>query len=419
MKLLLLQIMLLANFISCGSSDSNSISGEIEADPLIATQIEAGRDHTCALVNDGDIFCWGRGDFGQLGLGNTDDVGDDELPNSLGLIDLGGAKATQLSSGSHHTCALLTDGNVRCWGDGSLGQLGLGNTDNIGDDESPTSNVNLGGATVTQIIAGDFHNCALLSDGSVRCWGWNQFGQLGLSNTDHIGDDETPTTSVNLGGAIVTQIAAGGTHTCALLTGGCWGRGVLGALGLGNGDNIGDDESPTVNVNLGGEIVTHMTAGSSHNCVTFSSGGVRCWGSGGSGILGIESTATVGLSDTPTINVNLGGATVAQMAAGIGHTCALLSDGNVRCWGLGTRGRLGLGNVDNIGDDESPTVNVDLLGMSVSQVTANGNHTCVLMTDGSVRCWGDGSRGQLGLGNTNDIGDDETPGMVDSVQVTL
>ncbi len=158
---------------------------------------------------------------------------------------------------------MLTTGNVRCWGDNTFGQLGLGNNENVGDNELATTNVNLG-TTATAITAGQFHTCALLTGGAVRCWGDNSSGQLGLGNTDNIGDNELPTTNVNLGGATALAVAAGGAHTCALLNTGavrCWGWNFFGALGLGNQSNIGDDELPTTNVNLGGATATAIVGG--------------------------------------------------------------------------------------------------------------------------------------------------------------
>jgi alpha-tubulin suppressor-like RCC1 family protein len=165
------------------------------------------------------VKCWGEGANGALGYGNTENIGDDELPSSVGVVDVGAAVA-ELSAGGGHTCAGLADGNVRCWGIGINGQLGYAATETIGDDETPSSagNVDVGG-TVMQVAAGGSHTCALLATGRVRCWGLGFDGRLGYGNTDSIGDDETPESEgdVNVGGDVV-EIAAGARHTCALLT---------------------------------------------------------------------------------------------------------------------------------------------------------------------------------------------------------
>ncbi len=155
-------------------------------------QIAAGDSHTCALLNTGAIRCWGFGNYGRLGYGNTNKIGDNETPASAGDVTVGG-KVTQIDTGPDHTCVLLDTGAVRCWGAGSGGQLGYGNTNNIGDDETPASagDVNVGGK-VTQTVAGQAHSCALLDTGAVRCWGAGGYGALGYSNKNDIGDNETP-----------------------------------------------------------------------------------------------------------------------------------------------------------------------------------------------------------------------------------
>ncbi len=335
-----------------------------------ASQITAGYDHTCARLDDGTVRCWGSASSGQLGYGNTDKIGDNETPGSVGPVNLGaGRTATAITTGANHTCALLDNGTVRCWGPSLEGQLGYGNTDTIGDNETPAAvgPVNLGaGRTATAITTGGAHTCALLDDASVRCWGFGGNGQLGYGNTADIGDNETPASvgPVNLGaGRTATAISAGDIHTCALLDDGtvrCWGYGMFGALGYGNTADIGDNETPgsVGPVNLGaGRTATAVTAGSTHTCALLDNGTVRCWGNGGNGRLGYGNTDTIGDNETPGSvgPVNLGGGrTAAAVTAGGAHTCALLDNGTVRCWGNGFSGQLGYGNTDTIGDNETP-----------------------------------------------------------------
>jgi alpha-tubulin suppressor-like RCC1 family protein len=163
-------------------------------------QIVAGLQHTCALLTSGNIRCWGRGGSGRLGYGNQNDIGDNELPSLAGNVNIGGPviQITSAASGEH-TCALLDNGEIRCWGNGADGRLGYGNINNVGDDETPASvgNVNVGG-TVVQVVAGSSHTCVLLSDGNVRCWGKASTGQLGYGNTNTIGDDELPSSAGNI-----------------------------------------------------------------------------------------------------------------------------------------------------------------------------------------------------------------------------
>jgi alpha-tubulin suppressor-like RCC1 family protein len=384
--------------------------------------ISVGGDHTCAILGGGAVRCWGYNGFGQLGLGNTNDIGDNENPTVN--VNLGGA-ATAISAGNTHTCALLTGGNVRCWGDNFYGQLGLGNTNNIGDNENPTVNVNLGGATATAITTGTNYTCALLTSGNVRCWGRNNQGQLGLGNTNNIGDNENPTIDVNLGGASVIAITAGHRHACVLFVGGnvrCWGLNTIGQLGLGNTNTIGDDEDPTTDVNLGTtgifpffypQTATAVSAGTFHNCVVMSTGAVRCWGDNSNGQLGLGNTTVIGDNENPTTNVDFSNGdplslvTANTVTTGGAHSCARFVLGNIRCWGSNGNGQLGLGNTTVIGDNESPTTNVNLGGTSAG-VSSGAGHTCAVLS-GVILCWGFNLNGHLGIGATNNIGDNENP----------
>jgi alpha-tubulin suppressor-like RCC1 family protein len=208
-------------------------------------QISAGFYHTCALLSGGTVRCWGYNDFGQLGYGHILAIGDNEHPSTVGTVSLG-ATALHLSAGAYHTCALLSTGGIRCWGANGNGQLGYGHTNHIGDNELPTAMNEVGGFTnVLQVAAGGNHTCALLSTGGIRCWGYNLNGQLGLGNTST--QLAPPSTHVGLGGMTAYHLTAGGNHTCALLHTGkvsCWGLNGNGQLGYGHTNAIGDNELP-------------------------------------------------------------------------------------------------------------------------------------------------------------------------------
>ncbi len=403
-----------------GDDEAPATAGDVNIGGPVA-QLAAGGLHTCALLETGALRCWGRGLFGQLGYGNTNNIGDNETPATAGDVNVGGSVA-QLAAGAWHTCALLETGALRCWGDGEDGQLGYGNTNNIGDNEVPATagDVNVGGP-VAQLAAGGYHTCALLETDAVRCWGYGLYGQLGYGNMSNIGDNETPASAgdVDVGVPVDTPegplVVAGLYHTCALLETGavrCWGRGAAGQLGYGNTSNIGDDEAPATagDVNVGGPVV-QLAAGYEHTCALLETGAVRCWGRGDSGELGYGNTNRIGDNEAPATagDVNVGGSVV-QLVAGYQHTCALLETDAVRCWGRGDSGELGYGNTNNIGDNEAPATAGDVnVGGPVAQLAAGVYHTCALMETDAVRCWGRGGEGQLGYGNTNDIGDNEIP----------
>jgi alpha-tubulin suppressor-like RCC1 family protein len=414
----LLMILFLAGL--AGGASGEQASSKLRR--LQAGLVDAGGFHNCALLRSGAVRCWGDNFYGQLGYGNTEVVGDDETPDSAGPVKLGG-KAVAISGGEHHSCALLRGGAVRCWGDNTYGQLGYGNTEKIGDDEAAASAgpVQLGGKAVA-ISAGANHTCALLRGSAVRCWGLGSEGELGYGNADDIGDDETPGSvgPVKLGGKAVA-ISAGSNYTCALLEGGavrCWGYNFYGQLGYGNTDNIGDDETPASvgPVKLGGKAVA-ISGGGDHTCATLGGGAVRCWGDGSLGMLGYGNTDNIGNDETPLSAgpVELGGKAVA-ISAGQEHACALLVGGLVRCWGYGGEGQLGYDDTEDVGDDETPlSAGPVQLGEKAVAISAGALHTCALLDNGAVRCWGRANFGQLGYGNNDNVGDDETPGGVGPV----
>lgn len=415
---------LCSNGLFCDGAETCSAAGCVDGPPPALAdgvqcrngRITAGAAHTCALLNGGAVYCWGRSDLGQTGHGNTTVFGDTEPASAGGALAFGGQVVVDVEAGDLHTCALLASGNVRCWGFGGNGRLGYGNTANLGDGpgETPASlpDVDLGGVAV-QIAAGGSHTCALLADGAVRCWGLNADGQLGYGNVVNVGDDETPASvdPVDLGRAAV-EIAAGGSHTCALLQGGsvrCWGSPAFGQLGNGSTTiKIGDNETPAAvdPVDVGG-TVTRIAAGTSHTCAVLDGGAVRCWGRGLSGQLGYGSASNV-LTPSAAGDVPVGGA-VTDLALGDGHTCARLAGGAVRCWGRGDHGQLGNADTANLGDDEVLMLSDIDLGATAAHLSAGADHNCALLASGQVRCWGNAGLGRLGHGDLFDIGDDETP----------
>ena len=336
--------------------------------------VAAGDFHTCAILDDAAVRCWGFGANGRLGYGSTANV---SLPGSAPPVNLGpGLGATAITAGASHTCVILTNGAVRCWGNGLNGRLGYGNTTSVGDDEAPgaVGPVDLGpGRTARAIAAGDFHTCAILDDWSMRCWGFDASGQLGNGAPEEdVGDNEAPASAgfVPLpAGRTARAVAGGAGHTCAILDDGsasCWGFGANGRLGYGATTSLSTPGGP---VSLGaGRTATGIAVGDAHSCATLDTGAVRCWGFGGGGRLGYASSATVG--DTPSTTPNtagpvdvgpgrsvraitVGGAPTPSMPAqpdeGTGYTCALLDDGTMRCWGYGGDGRLGYGDESQVG----------------------------------------------------------------------
>ncbi|MCH8850048.1 MAG: RCC1 repeat-containing protein, partial [Chloroflexi bacterium] len=197
-------------------------SGPVAAAGVVA--IAAGSSHPCAVTSDGGLVCWGLNDLGQLGSG----TGGGSQPSPTIVQGLSDA-VTAASLGDAHTCALTTAGNVLCWGDNDAGQLGDGTSGGI--RATPVAVSGLEGAV--SVAAGFLHTCALTTEGGVKCWGSNFFGQLGTG-----GGAAESALPVDVSGLTsgVAAIAAGGYHTCAVtLAGGvvCWGRNDHGQLGDG------------------------------------------------------------------------------------------------------------------------------------------------------------------------------------------
>ena len=423
-----------------------------------ASQLAVGRNHTCAVLAGGIVRCWGYGGDGELGYADKSSVGDDETPASVGPVDLApGPTAKAISAGGYHTCAILDNGSVRCWGFGGNGRLGYGNTNTVGVAQKPGSlgPVDMGpGRTAVAISAGGAHTCAILDDRSVRCWGFGFDGQLGYGSPDSVGDgktnlagvaDKTPASvgPVDLGsGHTAKAISAGNLHTCAILDDGsvrCWGYGGNGQLGYGDTNSVGDgkpnplgvaDKTPASAgaVDLGpGRTAVAISAGGAHTCAILDDRSVRCWGYGAEGQLGYGNTNGVGDAQTPASAgpVDLGpGRTARAISAGADHTCAILDDRSVRCWGYGGNGQLGYGNTSNVGDTPATTPGkrgpVDLgAGPTAIAIGAGGAHTCARLDNGSVRCWGYGGNGRLGYCNERNVGDTPAtlPGKVGPVNL--
>ena len=350
----------------------------------LATGLQAialGGLHSCALTTAGGVKCWGYNANGQLGDGSTTQrttaVDVTGLATGLQAISIGG------DASSSHSCAITTSGAVKCWGSNDYGQLGDGST------TSRLTAVDVTGlATGLQAISlGGLHSCALTTAGGVNCWGFNDSGQLGDGSTN------SRLTAVDVTGLAtgLQAIALGSAHTCALTTAGgvkCWGYNFNGQLGDGS------TTQRTTPVNATG-LATGLQAialGSAHTCALTTAGGVKCWGRNNNGQLGDGSTTP----RTTAVDATGLATGIQAIAAGGGHTCALTTVGGVKCWGYNSNGRLGDGSTIN------RTTAVDATGLAtgLQAISLGSAHTCALTTAGGVKCWGLNTNGQLGDGST-------------------
>lgn len=355
----------------------------------VLTQVSSGAKHTCAILDDGSVSCWGENSNGQLGDGTRSvHIEPDKVSMPLGR------KALEISAGSYHTCALLDDGSVRCWGANDFGQLGDGTTI---ERVSPVS-VDLGGTAASGVSAGESHTCAILDDDSVKCWGDNSNGQLGDGTTT---TRNTPV-SVSFGGSGVHQISAGSYHTCSIMldrTVNCWGDNWHGQLGLGSNS---DSLTPRlVSVSSNSSAVT-LDSGAFHTCLGMNDGKMYCWGYNSYGQLGNGGTTN---SNSPIMVPLSSTQSPTSVLVGLFHSCSLFDSGDMACWGDNTEGQLGDGSQTG-----QLIPNLVSLSAGVLSISVGHRHSCAVLDDASLKCWGMNSMGQLGDGGTTDSA---TPASVD------
>ena len=402
-------------FITRNSSIASDITWEWDYDPLEAQNLSlvTGEWNTCALDSNQNVFCWGRNGNGQIGNGQTGTSGCGtsghkckDIPTATNDL---GSDVISLAFGHQHACGLLDTGAVKCWGRNNAGQLGTSG----GDKDTPQT-INLGsGRTATSIYAGGHYTCAILDDASVKCWGENGNGQLGIGSNSNA---NTPTTINTLGsGRTAISLATAMSAVCALLDDGsvkCWGASANGQLG--NGGTSSNLKSPPASaINLGtGRTAKAITGGESHFCAILDDDSIKCWGNGFNGKLG---TGTTSHRSTPTSTSGsfATGRYAVAIDAGYDHTCAILDNGQLTCWGSDSDGQLGNGATTGTKSSiQSTTVTLGS-GRTAISLSAGGEHTCAQLDNGQLKCWGNRADGQVGdNGNFNNPSDRTSPSSV-------
>jgi len=333
------------------------------------TRVTVGGRHSCLLGNDGEAWCWGGNDRGQLGT-------DTDTRLAAPFAPVSGEHFTALASGMSHSCGLAPTGEAWCWGDNDSGQLGDGSM----TSRSSPSRVAADRA-FRSLVAGSAFTCALASDASAWCWGSDANGELGDRGT---GSRSSPVRVA--GDHRFTSLAAGWNFACAIDTGSnawCWGSNESGQLG----DSATVTERSPVRVR-GGLTFAAVAAGSAHACGISSDGSAWCWGSNSSGQLGAGETR--GSSAPIRVHTTL---RFTSVAAGAVHSCALTADGDAWCWGSNVYGQLG----DGSNTDSAVPVRV-LGGHSFTALRSFGSHNCGVTSAGETFCWGYNLDGQLGDG---------------------
>jgi alpha-tubulin suppressor-like RCC1 family protein len=360
------------------------------------SNLGAGNFATCALASaGGGVKCWGDNSFGTLGDGST--VAASATPVQVSGLTAGVASTT---GGFAHHCALTTAGAVQCWGNNAHGELGA--TLAAGATVSSVP-VQVAGLTsgVVAIAAGGHgawgngsdgsFTCALTTAGGVKCWGLNDYGQLGRGSSTGIGDySATPADVTGLTSGVVA-IAAGYRHACAVMATGrvkCWGDGEFGQTGDTTAcDAWTDDRFSPVDV-LGLNDALSIDAGNDHTCALTRTGVVKCWGDNGYGQVG-NGAMGANVCGPSTAGVNLGSSAV-SLSVGGQFTCAVLSGGTVKCWGRNHWGQLGDGTTTN---RVAPVSVTGLTG--VTAVESGDTHNCARLSAGNVKCWGSNAYGEI------------------------
>ncbi len=374
---------------------------------FLVNAVGSGNSRVCAVLS-GEAYCWGNNNAGQLGDGTyNDSLTPVKVRQAPGVLL--NKKLTAIATGDWHNC-VISDGEVYCWGWNDDGQLGNGSTTNTNVPVKVVQDPGmLAGKTVTQIGTGEDNTCAI-AGGEVYCWGWNGRGQLGD------GTNTNRTRPVKIGGLLagktVTAISSGAFawHMCAIADGEayCWGENNKGQLGNGTNTNSNVPVQVTRDVGmLAGKTITAISAEGELFSVrgvscAIALGEAYCWGWNGAGQLGNGTTTD---SSVPRkVNQDIGmlaGKTAQQIGTGIEHTCTLASD-EVYCWGNNSQGEIGNGTNNNSLLPVKVLQEPGLMGgKTVTKIVAGGYRACAVANN-TTYCWGNNSDGQLGNGTTID-----------------
>ncbi len=386
---------------SHGSASATSAPTSVVAS--VVSSADSGDDHSCAVLSDSAVKCWGANSRGQLGDGtHTSSATPVQVVTSPGHPL---ENVVQVSAGEDFSCAVLSDHSVSCWGESDYGELG---NNAIGSDVlAPAQVVGIAGSGtlsgVSQVSAGGRFACALLTAGTIDCWGDGVNGQIGNGSSGGSNDPAYPVHVYKTGtsGALfgsVTSLSAGNSHACAVSAGSvyCWGLDHHGDLGTGATGS--ESNNPTL---VAGISATEVSASYYDTCALLSSGTVDCWGlnhegelSQGGALPGTDSSTPVPVYSSAA--TPLGG--VSSIAVGGFHVCARLDSGITDCWGGNGDGELGNGTSANAANPGAVYSSGTTPLANVSQLSPGMYFTCAVLAGGTVDCWGDNNSGQLGVG---------------------
>jgi len=387
-----------ATYSTFGTTTNLTVTGGSTTVTALSTGIQGPM---CALLSDGTAKCWGPDSFGQLGDGTTNSAIDSTPVLATTVSAANPAKSISLGLA---TCAALTDGTIRCWGSNNAGDLGNGTTTNSLTAVTAYSN---SANPAKQVSVNIYAACAVFHDGTVDCWG-NDGGNpaaplLGNGSTTTYSLTPTPVSNISAVNP-ATTVSVGSSSACALMAGGtvqCWGSNNHGELGTGAPGPDSCDGLPcsTVPVPVAGlSGVTMISVGGLADvvCAVKNDGTVWCWGSNTYSQLGYATTEPYVASPMQVTGIS-GSATA--VSVGYSSVCVLLSDGTIQCWGNDQDSQIG--NPASTNPQTSPeTVSNITAANPATAISVNENSACALLQDGTVQCWGWAANGSLGNGET-------------------
>ncbi|QFG68407.1 cell wall-binding repeat-containing protein [Ornithinimicrobium pratense] len=370
----------------CDATVDAAVAAATSSPALPGMQISGGPSLTCGVTTDGETKCWGYNAGGGLGDGTLLD-----RPSPGPVLGLGPGTTSTIEAGGP-SCALLSNGSVQCWGGNTEGSIpGAGAYTAV-----PVDIPRLGAGTTAHISLGQKHGCAISITGATRCWGSNSSSQLGVGLPKG-SLYALPTLVPGFGPGTTRQIDAFYLGTCAVRldsSAWCWGTNVGGRIGDGTRT---ERNLPTAVVGLGPGTTAHIATGTSHTCAVTTEGAAKCWGSSATGALGNGRLGPDVL--TPDDVVGLGEGTTTMIDAGSAYACAVTTDGTAKCWGTNVYGKLGIGEGIDFQLAPHPVIG---LTNNTNLIQTSTNTTCAITTSDELRCWGDNHLGQVGDGTTTD-----------------